>query len=137
MNQPVCVFIIKVQRNQMHSLSTWHSNYCSCLLDHYQEDNCDMFYINFTVLPFSSIPVSCLLTFLSSYVPRDYDVVNITLACSYHLWIYLNTYSLSHFIQYVHTCCHISVVYACLPECWRHGVLSREQCWKGTEAPSW
>ena len=55
-------------------MSTWHSNYCSCLLDHYREDNSDMFYINVIVWLVKSILVSCHLTFLSSDVTRNYDL---------------------------------------------------------------
>ena len=89
-----------------------------------------MFYINVIVWLVKSILVSCLLTFLSSGVTRDYGVVNIGHACSFRMWIYWNTYPLSHLIQYLHTCCHIPVVYTYRPECWCHGVLSRGGCWK-------
>ena len=42
-----------------------------------------------------------LLTFLSPYVLRNYELVNNGRACSFYFWKYLNTYLLSNFIQYV------------------------------------
>ena len=126
MNQPICVFYIKVLRNRY----TLFVNLTQYLLQlsrrPYREDNSHMFHRNVTVLLVNSILLSCLLTFLSSYVLRKYGVVNIGRACSFHFWIYLNTYLLSHFIQYV--------VYTWVLMPW--GAVAGEY-WKGTGAPSW
>ena len=53
----------------------------------YWEDNSDMFYIKVAALLVNTIVVSYFLNFLSSYVPRNDNVVKHGYAWSFHLWI--------------------------------------------------
>ena len=86
MNQPICIFIIKIHRNQIKILSTWQE-LLQLSPQPYWEDNSDMFYINVAALLVNTIVVSYFLNFLSSYVPRNDNVVKHGYAWSFHLWI--------------------------------------------------